>query len=257
MLALGLAEAVALGDALGLALAEGDREALTLALSETLAEGETDADTDALGETLADGTPEGLIPRCTDSDCAAVSWDHDDVPVVVPAHVPVMIAVPPPAPAVTDWSLRSVIDARFAFVTVPTFVESAASSEKPTHRTIRESAVTVIDGVRTAVVVIPWSAAVPTTMFVVTFTTPWSAMTSIAPEQWSPTPLTVTSPAEFEVAILAKIVSVLHAGSVDDPAANVCSKILANAPLASLGSDGVPAVVVESVDSMTMIIRSP
>jgi hypothetical protein len=52
---------------------------------------------------------------------------------------------------------------------------------------------------------------------------------------------------------MAKIVSVLTAGSVEEPAANVCSKIFVQPP----GVFGVPAVVVESVDSMTITIRSP
>jgi hypothetical protein len=77
-------------------------------------------------------------------------------------------------------------------------------------------------------------------------------MTSIAPEQWFPTPSTVTPPS-LAPAIFAKIVRVLVAGSVDDPAANVCSKIFVQ----PVGVFGVPAVVVESVDSMTMSIRSP
>src|SRR3990172_2279369 len=77
-------------------------------------------------------------------------------------------------------------------------------------------------------------------------------MTIIAPEQCSPTPSTVTfaSPAP---AIFPKIVSVLTAGSTDDPAANVCSKSLDQPP----GVFGVPAVVLESDDSMMMYMASP
>jgi hypothetical protein len=267
-----LALAEALGDTLAEALAEALADGLSEAEAEALADGESEADEeadgltlaetlalgeiDALGEiesdTLADGTEDGGIPRWSDSDCAAVSCAHVVAPVVVPAHVPVVIPTPPPDPLVTVLSRCSVIEARFAFVTPETLVVSLASSENPMQWTIREAAVTVIPGVERLDVPVPWSAAVPTTMSVVTFATPWSATTSIAPRQWFPTPSTVTAPSEAP-AILAKIVRVLHAGSTELPAANVCSKILSQPP----GMFGVPAVVVESVDSKTMIIRSP
>src|SRR3990167_4859805 len=138
--------------------------------------------------------------------------------------------------------------ARLALTTPETFVVSLASSDNPIQVMMRESAVTVMDGARRFTVPVPWFVAVPTTVSVMT-DSPWLATTTIAPAQWSPTPLTVTSVSPAP-AIFPKTVSV---ETFVAPGLIVFSNSLVHPP----GVVGVPAAVAESEDSMMMYMASP
>ena len=251
-LALGLTEADGLMDGDALALGETDAEGLTL--GDALALGDTEAEglTDALGETLGDADADGetdALGICGGerSIWTLRHWDETAMVTVefpvVPASVfsPIATPKPPPAPALVVLSPLSVKLTRFPFVQtekVAVLLASLVVAQMATTRQLSEGVVTA------STVPLPVFAPfpVPTVQAVPVVTQPET--TNMRALTWLPTPsmVTLASPAP---ALLPKTVRVVTPVA---PAPCVSSKIFVQPE----GVFGVPAAVVESVDSTTI-----